>query len=92
MRFGALVLRRGMRGASDWYEWWARTRHAADESRRRVTIVVMGHAGADLQRWTFADAALRWPMPSRRLSAASAQPLIETLELSVGDSAEFAGR
>ena len=64
----------------------------ADESRRRVTIVVMDHAGADLQRWTCADATPVAYAVSP-LSAASAQPLIETLELSVGDvAAEFAAR
>jgi T4-like virus tail tube protein gp19 len=88
-RFGPLILRRGMLGASEWYEWWARARRAEAESRRRVTIVLMDRRGADVQRWTFADA-----VPSAYsvspLSAASDQPLIETLELTVADgTAEF---
>ncbi len=93
VRFGHLVLRRGMlAGASEWYEWWTRARRAPADSRRRVTIVVMDGRGADVQRWTFADAVPAAYAVSP-LSAASAQPLIETLELTVGDlTADFAGR
>jgi phage tail-like protein len=92
VRFGRLVLRRGMLGASEWYEWWTRARHAAAESRRRVTIVVMDQRGADVQRWTLADAVPAAYSVSP-LSAASGQPLIETLEVTVGDlTAEFARR
>jgi phage tail-like protein len=91
-RFGPLVLRRGMLAASDWYEWWTHARRAAADSRRRVTIVLLDPRGADVQRWTLADA-----MPAAYavspLSAAGGQPLIETLELTVADmTAEFAGR
>lgn len=92
VRFGRLVLRRGMLGTSEWYEWWTLARRAAADSRRRVTIVVMDGRGADVQRWTFADAVPAAYSVSP-LSAASAQPLIETLELTIGDlTADFAGR
>jgi hypothetical protein len=92
VRFGRLVLRRGMLAASDWYEWWTGARRSAAGSRRRVTIVVTDRSGADVQRWTLAD-AVPTAYAVSPLSATSAQPLIETLELAVTDmTAEFAGR
>jgi phage tail-like protein len=92
VRFGRLILRRGMRAASDWYEWWNRACRSAADASRRVTIVVTDARGDDVQRWTLADAvpAAYGVSP---LSAAGVQPLIETLELTVADmTAEFAGR
>jgi phage tail-like protein len=92
VRFGHLVLRRGMLAASEWFGWWTAARHSSADSRRRVTVVLMDNRGADVQRWTLADAVPAAYSVSP-LSAASGQPLIETLELTVGDlTAEFADR
>ena len=92
VRFGRLVLRRGMLAASDWYEWWAGARRSASNSLRRVTIVLTDQGGDDVQRWILAD-AVPTAYAVSPLSAASGQLLIETLELTVADmTAEFAGR
>jgi phage tail-like protein len=92
VRFGPLVLRRGMLTASEWFGWWSAARRAPADSRRRVTIVLMDHRGADAQRWTVADAVPAAYSVSP-LSATDGQPVVETLELSVGDvTADFSGR
>jgi len=92
VRFGQLVVRRGMLGASDWFAWWSAARSSGAESRRRVTIVLMDHRGADAQRWTLIDAVPAAYSVSP-LSAVNGQPLVESLELTVGDlAAELAER
>ena len=82
IRYGPLILRRGMSASSDWYEWWQRASQRAVAARKRVIVVLMNQAQADVNRWTFIDA-----VPSAYtvspLNAVRSELLIETLELSV---------
>jgi phage tail-like protein len=83
VQFGRLTLRRGMTTSSEWYQWWDHARASADANGKNVTVVLMDRFRADVARWTFADA-----MPAAYLvsplNALGGEPLIETLELSVG--------
>jgi hypothetical protein len=83
VQYGSLTIRRGMTTSSDWYEWWDRARRSSTAARKSVSVVVMDSVRADVARWTFANA-----LPSAYvvspLNALGSEPLIETLELSVG--------
>jgi len=82
VRYGALTLKRGMTGSSDWYRWWdaARTPAAA---RKTVVVVLIDRLGADVQRWTFSR-TLPAAYAVSPLNAVQGETLMETLELSVG--------
>jgi phage tail-like protein len=81
--YGRLTLRRGMTTSSGWFQWWERARQSAPRSvRRAVTVVLMDASGADVMRWAFSDAQPTGYGLSP-LNAMAAEPLIETLELSV---------
>ena len=84
VQYGSLTIRRGMTSSSDWYQWWDRARRSPAAARKDVSVVVMDSLRADAARWTFANA-----MPSAYsvspLNALGSEPLIETLELSVGE-------
>jgi len=83
VQYGALTIRRGMTTSSEWYQWWDDARASATAGRKRVTVVLMDRLRADVNRWTFFEA-----LPSgycvSQLNALGGEPLIETLELSVG--------
>jgi hypothetical protein len=83
VQYGSLTIRRGMTSSSDWYQWWDRARRSPAAARKDVSVVVMDSLRADAARWTFAKA-----VPSAysvsSLNALGSEPLIETLELSVG--------
>jgi hypothetical protein len=83
VQYGSLTIRRGMTASSDWYQWWDRARRSPAAARKDVSVVVMDSLRADAARWTFAKA-----VPSAysvsSLNALGSEPLIETLELSVG--------
>ena len=82
VQYGPLTMRRGMTTSSDWYRWWDSARGSA-AAKRRVTIVLMDRLQADVHRWTFSD-ALPSAYAVSPLNALRGEPLIETLELSVG--------
>ena|ERR1700730_15891343 len=83
VQYGHLTLRRGMTTSGEWYCWWDNARVSARAARKTVTVVLMDRSRADVNRWTFAGA-----LPSgyfvSQLNALGNEPLIETLELSVG--------
>jgi hypothetical protein len=82
VEYGRLTIRRGMTASSDWFDWWDRARRTAT-ARKEVSVIVMDTVRADVIRWTFAKA-----LPSAYfvspLNALGHEPLIETLELSIG--------
>jgi phage tail-like protein len=80
-QYGTLTLRRGLTRSSDWYDWWSRARSSALE--RDVLVAVLDERGLDAIRWTFTAAKpLAYLVSS--LNALGNEPLIESLELSVG--------
>lgn len=83
VQYGHLTIRRGMTTSNEWYQWWDRARTSATAGRKRVTVVLMDRLRADVNRWTFSDARPSGYFVSP-LNALAGEPLIETLELSVG--------
>jgi phage tail-like protein len=82
-QYGTLTLRRGLTRSSDWYDWWSRARSSARVLEREVLVTVLDERGMDAIRWTFTTAKpLAYLVSS--LNALGNEPLIESLELSVG--------
>ena len=83
VQYAALVLQRGLTTRADWYAWWDVARRSKDPCPRTVTVVLIDAHGADAWRWIFANSE---PIAYRvsGLAAMAAEPLVETLELSVG--------
>jgi hypothetical protein len=81
-QYGALVMQRGLTTRADWYAWWDAARRSKDPCPRTVTVVLVDGHGADAWRWIFANSE---PIAYRvsGLVAMAAEPLVETLELSV---------
>ena len=81
VQYGALIVQRGLTDNAEWYAWWDSARRSANPSPRTVDVVLMDSRGQPAWRWTFAGAE---PVAYRLsdLNATSAEPLIETLELS----------
>jgi phage tail-like protein len=83
VQYGNLTLRRGMTSSNEWYRWWDSARTSATATPKTVDVVLMNPLRADVARWTFSKA-----LPSgyfvSQLNALGGEPLIETLELSVG--------
>ena len=81
VRYGNVVLRRGIAGDLALWEWFKAVRDG-QLLRRDVTITLLDEARNPVQRWRFRDA---WPTkydPSD-LNAKGNEILIETLELAV---------
>ena len=92
VQYGSLTIRRGMTTSSDWYEWWDRARRSATAAHKAVDVVVMDSMRDDITRWTFAKVRPSAYFVSP-LNALGGEPLIETLELSVGGlTMAFRGR
>ena len=74
-----VVLRRGLSGRADLYDWWRAVRDGAPD-RRIVAIVLLDEARKPVQRWTLRDA---WParLSYSRLEGLGNEIAIETLEL-----------
>ena len=72
-----------MTTSSEWYDWWDRARQSPTAGRRTVSVVVMDASRADVARWVFASAQPSGYFVSP-LNAMGREPLVETLELSVG--------
>ena len=82
VQYGILIIRRGMTGSSDWYDWWDAARKPSTAGRRTITVVLMDGGRNDVARWTFSGAQPSGYTVSP-LNALGREPLIETLELSV---------
>lgn len=79
--YSPLILRRGLIGELDLYEWWDRTRNGDPDVRRTVTVSLLSENRADqVWRWKFINA---WPSKYRTsdLSAEGNEVAMETLEL-----------
>jgi phage tail-like protein len=82
-QYGTLTLKRGVTGSHEWYEWWDRARTSKTGSKRKVTVTLLDERGSDANQWTFLDARPFGYLVSN-LNALGNEPLIETLELTVG--------
>jgi len=59
VHYGNLVLRRGLIGELDLYEWWDRARNGESDIRRNVTVRLLAEDRADVVfTWRFTSA---WP-------------------------------
>ena len=83
VQYTNLTLRRGLTSSGEWYHWWDRARASARAGRKTVSVVLMDAVGTDVGRWTFPD-VLPAAYSVSPLHALGNEPLIETLELSVG--------
>jgi len=81
--YGPLIVRRGLTVARDWYEWWDEARRGRRPPKRSVRVMLPDGAGADAAGWLIKDAL---PVAYRLspLNALGNEPVIETLEMSVG--------
>jgi len=81
VRYDNLVLRRGLIGETDLYEWWDRARSGDPDVRRNVTVSLLSENRADtVWRWKFTNA---WPVKygTSDLSADGNDVMIEEIEL-----------
>jgi phage tail-like protein len=76
---GPLVLRRGLDGRGDLFQWWRAVRDGAYE-RRTVVVVLLDEARDPVASWRFRNA---WPAAYRPspLNARGNDVAVETLEL-----------
>jgi hypothetical protein len=81
--YGPLIVRRGLTVSRDWYEWWDEAWRAKRPPKRSVRIVLPDGAGADAAGWLIKD-ALPVAYSLSPLNALGNEPVIETLEMSVG--------
>ncbi len=74
-----VVLRRGLSGRTDLYDWWRAVRDGTLD-RRNAAIVLLDEARSPVQRWLLRDA---WPvrLAYTRLDGLGNEIAIETLEL-----------
>jgi phage tail-like protein len=84
VHYGPLIIRRGLTQARDWYEWWDAARRGRRPPRRAVRVVLQDGAGGDAAAWLFRD-ALPVAYHLSPLHALGNEPVLETLELSIGD-------
>ena len=82
VQYTNLTLRRGLTSSGEWYQWWDRARASARAGRKTVSVVLMDAVRADVARWTFDAMPVAYAVSP--LHALGNEPLIETLELSVG--------
>jgi phage tail-like protein len=89
VRYGTLVIRRGVTRSQEWFEWWDRGRKSKAAAKRTIAVTLLDERGDDVHRWTFAGAEPQAYLLSS-LNALGNAPLIETLELRVaGFEASF---
>ena len=79
VRYGNLVLRRGVTGATDLYDWWRAVRDGGLD-RRNVTVVLQNDAREPVLAWRVRNA---WPVryACSPLRGDGAEVVVETLEL-----------
>lgn len=81
VRYGNLVLRRGLIGELDLYQWWDQARNGDPNARRTVTITLLPEDRAGpVFTWRFTQA---WPVKLgfSDLAAEGNEVVIEELEL-----------
>jgi phage tail-like protein len=80
-RYTPLVLRRGVVGALDWYDWWNQLRNGDVTARRDVTVRLLAEdRTGPVMQWRFLRARpSSWHVSS--LDALHPDTVIETLEL-----------
>jgi len=82
-QYGTLFLKRGIPRSSDWYAWWDATRRSSKAVSRDIVVTLLDESGADVQRWLLCQATpVSYALSS--LNAMGNEPLMETLELTVG--------
>lgn len=83
VRYGSLILRRGLTRSGDWYDWWDAARRSASRPRRTVRVALRDAAGHDANAWLFRNAV---PVAYQLspLHALGNEVVLETLELRVG--------
>lgn len=79
VRYPNVVLKRGIAGRTDLFDWWKSVRDGAVQ-RRTVTITLLDEAHGPVQRWVLRNA---WPakLEGPTLNALGNDVAIETLEL-----------
>jgi phage tail-like protein len=79
VKYANVVLKRGIAGRLELYDWWKAVRDGALQ-RRNVSITLLDEARNPVQRWGLRDA---WPakLDYSRLDARGNEVAIETLEL-----------
>jgi phage tail-like protein len=79
VHYSNVVLRRGITGNTELYDWW-RTVRDGDVQRRNVVITLLDEARDPVQRWTLRDA---WPvrLAFGVLEGLGNEVAVETLEL-----------
>ena len=81
VRYGNAVLRRGISGRTELFEWWKAVRDGSID-RRNVVITLNDEQQQPVQRWLLRNA---WPTKydSSDLNAKGNEVVIETIELAV---------
>jgi phage tail-like protein len=78
-----LVLRRGLIGELDLYEWWNQARNGDQNARRTITVSLLSEDRADVVwRWRFTN-AFPSKYSSSDLCAEANDVVMETIEISV---------
>jgi phage tail-like protein len=83
VRYGNLIVRRGLTASSDWYGWWDAARRGRRATKRAVRVALLTADGRDARAWLFRDAA---PVAYQLspLHARGNEAVLETLELTIG--------
>ena len=86
VQYGRLIVKRGLTPSPDWYDWWDAARRGKRPPKKTVRVTMLDAAGAETAGWLFRDTA---PVAYQLspLHALGNEPVIESLELSVGDFA-----
>jgi phage tail-like protein len=86
MEWPNLVLKRGVTGSDNLFEWFEKTAGEKFEankkklSRSQAAVILVDREGKRLRQWTFYDAfPVKWSGPS--FSAGTSDPLVEELEV-----------
>ncbi len=82
-RYTPLILRRGLIGALDWYQWWNQLRNGDVNAKRTITIRLLTEdLSGEVMTWRFLRARpSSWHVSA--LDALHPDTLIETLEIVV---------
>jgi len=82
VRYGPLIVKRGLTDSRDWYAWWDAARRTRRPPTRAVRVTLLDDAGVEAGGWRFTG-----PVPVAYqlspLHALGHEPLVETLELTV---------
>ena len=85
VRYGTLLLRRGVTRSRSWYDWWDQARTAeAPPAPRTIVVSLLDASQQAVHRWKF-ERALPLAYALSPLDALGQGVLVETLELAVAD-------